>query len=95
MEFLLKSSKISKQLSQDDRLTSSHVSLYLALLIVWEQNFFTNPFTVRRKELITISKIVSFTTYHKCIRQFEEFGYIKYVPNFNHFIGSTIEIMIH
>ena len=83
-----------QQLSQDRRLHSSHVSLYLALLIIWEQSLSSNPFIVSRKQLMSISKIGSFATYHKCIRQLEEFGYIKYVPNFNSFFGSSVYLHI-
>jgi hypothetical protein len=93
MDFLLNANKISQQLSQDNRLTSSHVSLYLALLMIWEQNAFANSFTITRKQLMSISKIGSFVTYHKCIKQLEEFGYIKYIPNFNSFIGSQVQII--
>jgi hypothetical protein len=93
MDFLLRANKVCQQLSQDNRLASSHVSLYLALLIVWEQSFFANPFTISRKQLMTICKIGSYATYHKCLRQLEQFGYIRYVPNFNSFIGSRVEIM--
>lgn len=61
MIFQLKTKRIFQQLSQDDRLTSSHVSLYLALLIMWEQNSFANSFNITRKKLMDISKIGSFT----------------------------------
>ena len=89
MDFLLKAKEVSQQLSQDNRLTSSHVSLYLALLIVWEQNSFANSFNITRKKLMCISKIASFTTYHKCIRELEVAGYIKYEPSF-HPQGSLV-----
>jgi hypothetical protein len=93
MDFLLKAHNISQQLSKDNRLTSSHVSLYLALLIVWAHNSFANSFSITRRELMSISKIGSFVTYHKCIKQLEEFGYIKYSPNFNSFVGSSAQII--
>ena len=82
-----------QKLSQDNRLHSTHVSLYLCLLIMWEQNSFSNPLLVTRKELMKISKIGSNATYHKCIRQLEEFGYIKYTPRYNSFIGSSVYIL--
>lgn len=84
---------ISQRLSEDNRLHSSHVSLYLTLLIIWKQNLFSNPFTISRKQLMTITKIGSYATYHKCIRQLEQYGYIKYIPNFNSFIGSYVFIL--
>jgi hypothetical protein len=90
MSFLIRNNDTIQELARDDRLSSSHMSLYLALLILWKQNCCSNPFTISRKQLMSISKIGSFTTYHKCIKQLEEFGYIKYVPSFNSFIGSSV-----
>jgi hypothetical protein len=93
MDFLLKAKNIDQQLSQDSRLNSSHVSLYLALLLVWEQNSFVNPFRITRERLMSLSKIGSLATYHRCIKQLEEFGYIRYTPTFNSFIGSSVQII--
>jgi hypothetical protein len=90
MNFLAQTNNLSLRLSTDDRLHSSHVSLYLALLVIWQQNLFVNPFIINRNQLMSISKIGSYATYHKCIKQLEEFGYIKYTPSFNSYIGSTI-----
>ena len=93
MTFLKKEHDTFFRISNDDRLSSSHISLYLALLIAWEESFFSNPFIVTRNKLMSFSKIGSFATYHKCIKQLQEFGYIKYIPNFNSFIGSHVEIL--
>jgi hypothetical protein len=86
--------KVSHCLSQDDRLHSSHVSLYLALLVIWHQSSLANPFIINRKKLMSISKIGSFATYHKCMKQLEEFGYIKYAPTFNSFIGTRVQLLV-
>jgi hypothetical protein len=62
----------------------------MALLILWEKNSFPNSFIISRKQLMVISKIGSYTTYHKCIKQLEEFGYIKYHPTYNSFVGTSV-----
>ncbi len=78
------------RLIEDKRLHSSHVSLYMALLIMWNQNLFTNPFVITRKDLMKLSKIGSIATYQKCIYDLVAFGYIEYTPTFNSYVGTKI-----
>ena len=79
---------------QDERLRSSHISLFFTLFFLWQQNLYKNPFNVTRERLMAISKIGSKATYHKCIRQLSDFGYIKYSPTYNSFIGTTVVIKV-
>jgi hypothetical protein len=37
-----------------------------------------------------LAHVSSSATYHKAIKQLQEFGYIHYVPSYNHFSGSQI-----
>ena len=66
---------------QDNRLTASHVSLYLALFQYWNFNRFQNPFPVYRENIMQLSKIGSKNTYHKCIRELHECKYIYCHPD--------------
>jgi hypothetical protein len=74
----------------DPKLTPCHVSLYTALLYTWEQNGSQNPVSIRRAEIMRYSKIVGRSTYQKCIQELDEYGYIRYIPSFNHYIGSIV-----
>ena len=60
----------------DTRLTSTHVSLYMALFQYWNFNRFQNPFPVYRDNIMQLSKIGSKNTYHKCIKDLRLAGYI-------------------
>lgn len=64
----------------DNRLTSSHVSLYLALFQYWNFNRFQNPFPVYRENIMQLSRIGSKNTYHKCVKQLHQAQYIVYHP---------------
>ena len=64
----------------DQRLACSHVSLYLALFQYWNFNRFQNPFPVYRNDMMQLSKIGSKNTYHKCIKELHQAGYIIYNP---------------
>ncbi|MBP2281713.1 hypothetical protein H4V97_000031 [Flavobacterium sp. CG_23.5] len=70
----------------------SHISLYLALFQCWNINRFKNPITINREEIMISSKIKSKATYHKCMKELQELGFIKYTPSFNPYLGSEVEI---
>ncbi len=78
----------------DDRLNPTHVSLYIALFTLWNLNRFENPISINRKEVMTISKIGSKHTYHKCLKELDEFGFFKYRPSHNPLKGSLIDMFI-
>ena len=86
--------QLQRKLADDCRLSTWHNSLYLSALFLWQEHGASNVVRISRKELMSASKIFSATTYHKCIRELCEFGYIKYTPTYNSYAGSTIEIII-
>ncbi|MCE7865198.1 MAG: transcriptional regulator [Bacteroidetes bacterium CHB5] len=78
------------KVSKDDRLGPLHVSMYVSLFQFWNASRFKNPISISRSEVMRISKICSKATYHKCIKELNEFGYLKYKPSFNPIRGSLI-----
>jgi|SRR5665647_479933 len=78
------------RMSDDQRITSFHISLYMALFQVWNLNRFQNPFTIVRDEMMQLSRIGSVNTYARCIKQLQEWGYIRYVPTSNMYVGSHV-----
>ena len=74
----------------DSSLNPTHISLYLGLFQYWNVNRFKNPISITRDEVMRISKICSKATYHKCIRELNEKGYLKYEPSYNPFKGSLV-----
>ena len=74
----------------DARISITHVGIYAALLEYRVQNGFINPIQVFSHEIMRIAKLSSSMTYHKCVRQLCEYGYIKYEPSFNRKKGSKI-----
>ncbi|MEO8772608.1 MAG: hypothetical protein ABI402_21105 [Ferruginibacter sp.] len=77
----------------DKRLTSSHVSLYMALFQCWNINRFKNPFPIAREESMNLSAIGSKNTYHKSLKELHQFGYIYYRASVNKFHKSTVHIV--
>jgi hypothetical protein len=78
------------RMTTDERIKPVHISLFTALFISWQANGFQNPFSVSRARLMRFSKIASIATYHKCLRQLNEYGYIHYVPSYHPTIGSMV-----
>ena len=74
----------------DERLSVSHLSIYMALILLWHRNSFKNPFPISRKGIMELAHVNSVVTYHKCIGQLEEYGYIRYNPSFSYCKRSTI-----
>jgi hypothetical protein len=67
----------------------SHICLFLAIYHQWQNHEFVTPIRISRSRLMRVSKIKSFATYHKCIRDLVELDLIKYEPSY-HPIGSLI-----
>lgn len=80
------------KISDDDRLSPSHFSMYISLFHEWNKNRFKNPFYIIRSDIMVSSKVKSKSTYHRCIRELHSYGYIEYFPSKNAATGSKIII---
>ena len=78
---------------EDHRIGTSHISLYMALFQLYNLNQFKNPVDITRATVMEVAKISGLATYHKCMRDLAEFGYIEYLPSFNPAIGSKIYLL--
>ena len=76
-------SRLIRRMGKDHRLSSTHISLCAALFAAWQKSGYANPFGITRKQLMVYSRIASVATYHKCIRDLDEYGYIRYQPSFS------------
>jgi hypothetical protein len=81
-----------KKAADDQRITPSHFCLYLSIFRVWNTNRFENPIQVSRSELMKFNKIKSKATYHKCMKELQEYGYLKYCPSYHPNKGSEINL---
>lgn len=74
----------------DERLNPTHVSMYVSLFQFWNASRFQNPISISRNELMKVSKISAKATYHKCMKELNEWQYLKYKPSYNPFKGSLV-----
>ncbi|MGI8949957.1 MAG: hypothetical protein ACR2FN_00080 [Chitinophagaceae bacterium] len=77
-------------IKEDSRIGPVHISLFMAIMQHWTYNDCKNPVYIFSKDLMRLAKISGVATYHKCIRELDEYGYIKYKPTYNHFSKSLI-----
>jgi hypothetical protein len=77
---------------EDPRINAVHISLFMAVIQLWHEHNCLNPFCIFSRDLMQLAKISGAATYHKSIRELDEYGYIKYEPSFNHRKGSLIYI---
>lgn len=67
---------------RDKRILISHISLFAAICRCWHKGGFVHPVAVTRRQLMILSKIASFATYHKCMKELDSFGYLSYSPSY-------------
>ena len=90
MESLKPLSDFFSAIEKDYRISTTHIGVYAALLKYSEDRGFTSPIQVFSYEIMHIAKISASSTYHKCIKELNEYGYIKYEPSFKRNQGSRI-----
>lgn len=79
-----------RMVESDRRMGTTHVSLYMALFYIWSQSRCQGPVAFTRQEVMPIAKINGRATYHKCMNELQEYGYIRYVPSCNPFLKSLV-----
>jgi len=79
-----------ERVATDERLNPTHVSMYVSLFQFWNINRFQNPISISRNDLMKVSKIAAKATYHKCMKELNEWQYLKYKPSYNPFKGSLV-----
>lgn len=77
---------------EDQRITPWHISLYFALFHIWNSVHFRDEINIRREELMSLSKIGSANTYTKCLKQLNDWKYIKYTPSKSRFVSSKVHM---
>jgi len=73
-----------KAISCDPRIGLSHICLYVTLLQYFQLQDEIDPVLIKSNEVMRTSKIAGLATYHRCIRELHDFGYIRYIPSYNH-----------
>ena len=92
MNYIQHLNTVFEKFYRDERLHTSHISLYMALFHYWNLRHFAPSFHIRRGEVIKLSAIGSKSTYHRCIRDLHRWNYLRYVPSKNSHLGSQVSL---
>ncbi|OYX82757.1 MAG: hypothetical protein B7Y83_13730 [Flavobacteriales bacterium 32-34-25] len=90
METINPLSNFFSAIENDFRISITHIGIYAALLQFRTNKGFVNPIEAFSYEIMPIAKISAPYTYHKCVRELSEYGYIRYEPSFKKTQGSKI-----
>ena len=80
-------------IKSDPRIGTTHISLYMALFQFYNLNRLSNPILITRTSVMEAAKISGLATYHKCMRDLVEYGYIQYIPSYNPAISSQVFLL--
>jgi len=81
-----------ERFEDDDRLGSAHIALYFALFYEWNARRFVSPFPVLRSEMMGLAKIRSPNAYARCMRELDQWGYIRYQASYNPRQASSVHL---
>lgn len=71
-------------ISRDARINTKHISIYCALLQLFHLQGDVDPICTGSREVMELAKISGLATYHRCIRDLHDFGYLRYQPSYHH-----------
>ena len=83
-------SSFMEAVRDDPRINAIHISLYFSLLHYGLGVKGENPVSVFSHEIMPLCKVSGAATYYRSIRELHEYGNIKYLPSYNHFLGSMV-----
>ena len=90
MNYLRHLNGFFERLTVDKRLSSYHISLYLALFRQWNACRFSERFAISRAEMMDLARIGSANTYARCMKELTDWGYIRYKASSNLHRGSEV-----
>ncbi len=90
MNYLRHLNGFFERLTVDKRLSSYHISLYLALFRQWNACRFSERFAISRAEMMNMARIGSANTYARCMKELTDWGYIRYKASSNLHRGSEV-----
>ena len=87
-------SQFFKAIEKDQRISITHIVIFAALVPFRTAAGYITPIKAYRHEIMKIAKITGPVTYHRCIKDLNEYGYINYLPKRNRNQRSTIYFLI-
>jgi len=77
---------------EDARIGPNHISLFAGLVKISRDRGNENPLVIFSSEVMPVCKLTGATTYYRTLRELHHYGYISYIPSYNHFLGSLVKL---
>ncbi len=75
---------------EDQRITPTHISVYMAILNEYLTHKRQNPIKISRKAIMLNAKISANATYYKSLKELNSFRYIRYTPSYISSLSSVV-----
>ena len=76
--------------TSNKRLLPSHLVLFTVIYLQMDKTKADLSVRITRKKIMQLAKIKSNSTYHRCVNDLVNFGYIIYHPSYNHYDGTLV-----
>ncbi|MEP7372342.1 MAG: hypothetical protein ABI675_03065 [Chitinophagaceae bacterium] len=83
-----------RKVESDKRIGGTHISLYMAMFLMWCIANCESPLAITRQQLMPLARISGLGTYHKCMKDLVAYGYIKYQPSPRPYSKSLVWLVI-
>ena len=75
------------------QMTAYHTSVYFALVHVALKSGGDHLFSAFSRDVLPFTKLLRPGTYHRIMRELDQFGLIRYTPSRSPLLGSLIELL--
>ena len=82
------------QTEKDNRLKTGHLNIYTCLVLLCFLNGWKKSISITRSKVMRLAKIKGKATYHRYLKELQEFGYISYQPSYHPTIGSHVTLLL-
>lgn len=79
-----------EKIKGDRRIGSTHIGLFTAAVHYSTTAGGINPIKAYSREIMSLAKISALRTYCRCLKELDEYGYIKYFPSKKKNVPSSI-----
>lgn len=79
---------------EDCRIGISHICVYMALFQLYNLTHFQNPVEITRSIVMDLAKISGLATYHKCMADLQDWGYIQYEASHDSKVRSRVFLLL-
>ena len=80
-------------IENDGRISLTHIGVYAAILQHWKAAGCPVPLRLFSYEIMRVAKISAHMTWHRTIRDLNDFGYLRYEPSFKRNERSKVYLL--